>query len=333
MEFLLKHKDKIVSFGLLPTIITLIGLHFFPTTEMLGVGLVISITALLYDIFHLKGLNFFLLQGTIGIGLCFFLRVFYGYQYVPLNGITPALEFMLLIFAFIHVIVPDIYFFLLKKLRLTSRFSYILEARIIFALSAIHLIILQIMISRHAPLSENWRFIMGNVIPVSIYILCLIANITGIRMAAKYDILKIVIRIAPLCRNKLLLVRREDNKWDLPVIRTYNGALRKADSFAEQLVEDFLHYKKRIPLMMVQSYTAPHPNPDCFPLKTQLYILPVENISDVTVPGGEYVPIDKIMEESFPKAERLYKELLQIWMVSDVWKEMDTPPVIKKKLG
>ena len=181
MEFLLKHKDKIVSFGLLPTIITLIGLHFFPTTEMLGVGLVISITALLYDIFHLKGLNFFLLQGTIGIGLCFFLRVFYGYQYVPLNEITPALEFMLLIFAFIHVIAPDIYFFLLKKLRLTSRFSYILEARIIFALSAIHLIILQIMISRHAPLSENWRFIMGNVIPVSIYILCLIANITGIR--------------------------------------------------------------------------------------------------------------------------------------------------------
>lgn len=332
MEFLLKHKDKIVSFGLLPTIITLIGLHFFPTTEMLGVGLVISITALLYDIFHLKGLNFFLLQGTIGIGLCFFLRVFYGYQYVPLNGITPALEFMLLIFAFIHVIAPDIYFFLLKKLRLTSRFSYILEARIIFALSAIHLIILQIMISRHAPLSENWRFFMGNVIPVSIYILCLIANITGIRMAAKYDILKIVIRIAPLCRDKLLLVRREDNKWDLPVIRTYNGALRKADSFAEQLVEDFLHYKKRIPLMMVQSYTAPHPNPDCFPLKTQLYILPVENISDVTVPGGENVPIDKIMEESFPKAERLYKELLQIWMVSDVWKEMGTPPVIKKKL-
>ena len=35
MDFLLKHKDKIVSFGLLPTIITLIGLDFFPTTEML----------------------------------------------------------------------------------------------------------------------------------------------------------------------------------------------------------------------------------------------------------------------------------------------------------
>lgn len=142
---------------------------------------------------------------------------------------------------------PRYLFFLLKKLRLTSRFSYILEARTIFALSAIHLIILQIMISRHAPLSENWRFFMGNVIPVSIYILCLIANITGIRMAAKYDILKIVIRIAPLCCDKLLLVRREDNKWDLPVIRTYNGALRKADSFAERLVEDFLHYKKESP--------------------------------------------------------------------------------------
>ena len=32
MEFLLKHKDKIVSFGLLPTIITLIGLHFLTSS-------------------------------------------------------------------------------------------------------------------------------------------------------------------------------------------------------------------------------------------------------------------------------------------------------------
>ena len=30
-------KNKIVSIGLLPIIITLIGLHFFPNTEMLGV--------------------------------------------------------------------------------------------------------------------------------------------------------------------------------------------------------------------------------------------------------------------------------------------------------
>lgn len=50
MEFLLKHKDKIVSFGLLPTIITLIGLHFFPTTEMQESDW-LSVLQLFYTIF------------------------------------------------------------------------------------------------------------------------------------------------------------------------------------------------------------------------------------------------------------------------------------------
>lgn len=50
MNLLLKYKDKIVSFGLLPIIITLIGIHLFPTTAMLGTGLAISIAGLLYDV-------------------------------------------------------------------------------------------------------------------------------------------------------------------------------------------------------------------------------------------------------------------------------------------
>ena len=68
MKVLLNHKDKIVSFGLLPTIITLCGLYFFPTTLMLGIGFSISVAALLYDIFRLRSLNFFLLQGFAAIG-------------------------------------------------------------------------------------------------------------------------------------------------------------------------------------------------------------------------------------------------------------------------
>lgn len=109
MNLLLKYKDKIVSFGLLPIIITLIGIHLFPTTAMLGTGLAISIAGLLYDVLRLKGLNFFLLQGTIGIGVCFLLRLFTGYDYIPKNSLTPSLEFMLLVCAFIHVTAPEIY--------------------------------------------------------------------------------------------------------------------------------------------------------------------------------------------------------------------------------
>ena len=78
-------KNKIVSIGLLPIIITLIGLHFFPNTEMLGVGLFMSLIMLAYNIIKMKDLNFFLLLGTLGIGTCFVLRLFWGYKYVPLN--------------------------------------------------------------------------------------------------------------------------------------------------------------------------------------------------------------------------------------------------------
>jgi hypothetical protein len=142
MNLLLKYKDKIVSFGLLPIIITLIGIHFFPTTAMLGIGLAISIAGLLYDVLRLKGLNFFLLQGTIGIGICFLLRLFTGYDYIPKNSLTPSLEFMLLICAFIHVTAPEIYRNFLRKFHLNFTSSYLLEAKIIVIFSSVHLIVL-----------------------------------------------------------------------------------------------------------------------------------------------------------------------------------------------
>ena len=142
MNLLLKYKDKLVSFGLLPIIITLIGIHFFPTTAMLGIGLAISIAGLLYDVLRLKGLNFFLLQGTIGIGICFLLRLFTGYDYIPKNSLTPSLEFMLLICAFIHVTAPEIYRNFLRKFHLNFTSSYLLEAKIIVIFSSVHLIVL-----------------------------------------------------------------------------------------------------------------------------------------------------------------------------------------------
>ena len=58
MKAILRYKDKVASLGLLPTIITLCGLYFFPTTLMLGFGLAISIVALWYNIVKLKTLNF-----------------------------------------------------------------------------------------------------------------------------------------------------------------------------------------------------------------------------------------------------------------------------------
>ena len=106
MKLILKYRNKIVSLGLLPIIATLICLHFFQNTIVLGIGFAVCVGLLLYGIIRLKDLNFFLLLGSVGIGACFALRLFTGYEFVPLGSITPILELLLLIVAFIHITAP-----------------------------------------------------------------------------------------------------------------------------------------------------------------------------------------------------------------------------------
>ena len=83
MKLILKYRNKIVSLGLLPIIATLICLHFFQNTIVLGTGFIVCLGLLLYGIVRLKDLNFFLLLGSIGIGSCFVLRLFTGYKFIP----------------------------------------------------------------------------------------------------------------------------------------------------------------------------------------------------------------------------------------------------------
>lgn len=226
MNLLLKYKDKIVSFGLLPIIITLIGIHLFPTTAMLGTGLTISIAGLLYDVLRLKGLNFFLLQGTIGIGVCFLLRLFTGYEYIPKNSLTPSLEFMLLICAFIHVTAPEIYRNFLKKFHLNFTSSYLLEAKIIVIFSSIHLIILFFLYNKLIPFSPENNFGIIYLIPTLIYVICLVINIVGIQIAATQSPREQhIIRIVPICNGKIYLTPHAENTtiWDAPIKTLFNG--------------------------------------------------------------------------------------------------------------
>ena len=101
------YKGLLVSLGLLPLLITLVGLHFFPATLMLGIGLGIGITAILLNIIYLKDINFFLLVGSISIGLYFLFRLFTGYEYIPDKCNTPVLELLMFTFCFIYLTLPD----------------------------------------------------------------------------------------------------------------------------------------------------------------------------------------------------------------------------------
>ena len=326
MNLLLKYKDKIVSFGLLPIIITLIGIHIFPTTTMLGIGLGISIGGMLYDVLRLKGLNFFLLQGTVGIGICFLLRLFTGYEFIPHNSLTPTLEFMLLVFAFIHITAPELYRNFLKRFHLNFTSSYLLEAKLIVILSSIHLIILFALQHELTPFSPKTNFGIIYLIPTLIYLLCLGINIIGIQIAASQSPKEQhLIRIIPIYNGKVYLTPYPKNAmtWDAPIKSLFEGPLRKSQQHARQIALQHQPTKKKTPSLkkdyprLILSYRMPN----FLPTFVQLYILPINHENELALPGGQFFACEDIKRNPEKFSHELLIECERLQLVAQVWKE------------
>ncbi|MCF2552163.1 hypothetical protein [Bacteroides caecigallinarum] len=312
-------RNKIVSIGLLPIIITLIGLHFFHNTEMLGAGLLLSIIMLTYNITRMKDLNFFLLLGTLGIGTCFILRLFWGYKYVPLNTITPTLEFSLMVFAFIYYTAPELYNGMVNKLGIRNCFSYKLETKIIIILSSIHLILLYIIKTLNHDWSPEGRFFMINIIPVSIYIICLILNTIGIHIAAKIDLSRHnIIRIAPICNGKLFLSQKSltPELLDIPIEGGMDGTIEDGKKYALKAV-------KKITLNNVQPRLILHYNNECSCGACNdilLFILPLKTEKDIML-DGKFFNFEDIEKNTHLLNPSIKKELEHLRNAASLWKD------------
>lgn len=325
MEAILRYKDKVASLGLLPTIITLCGLYFFPTTQMLGFGLTVSIVLMLYNIFKLKTLNFFLLQGIIGIGLCFALRLFTGYDYLPPKSITPTLNFMLLIGAFIHITAPEVYQGILKKLHLNACVTFTLEAKIIVVLSMLHLALLIILNLWFPTLSHRTYFLIAYLPPPFIYLLCLIVNSIGIYFAAKENSFrKNLLRIAPICNKKIFLTRNQKSVWDLPIEMLFDGSIRKAEKYATQLAYKHfapIHTEKPILPRLILKYPTML---KCSCVKNiQLYIFPLHQEKEIDFPNGRFFSFEDILKTPEAFSPELQKEAEALQMAAEVWNQFE----------
>lgn len=318
-ELSMNIRNKIVSIGLLPIIITLIGLHFFPNTEMLGVGLVLSLIMLTYNIIKMKDLNFFLLLGTFGIGTCFFLRLFWGYKYVPLNTITPTVEFSLMIFAFIYYTAPELYKDLLDRLGIRVCFSYKFETKIIIILSSIHLILLYIIKTLNHDWSPEGRFFMINVVPVSIYIICLVINTLGIHIAAKIEKSEQnIIRIAPICNGKILLSRKNipSQIWDIPIERNLEGDMDDCKKYAIKITKRFTG--KNLQPRLILQYSEECSCGICNNIL--LFILPLKDEKDINT-DGKFFCFDEIENKLESLNPSIKKELEHLKNAASLWKE------------
>ena len=285
----------------------------------------ISIAGLLYDVLRLKGLNFFLLQGTIGIGVCFLLRLFTGYEYIPKNSLTPSLEFMLLVCAFIHVTAPEIYRNFLKKFHLNFTSSYLLEAKIIVIFSSIHLIVLFFLYNKLIPFSPENNFGIIYLIPTLIYVICLVINIVGIQIAATQSPQEQhIIRIVPICNGKIYLTPHAENTtiWDAPIKTLFDGPLRKSQRHAKNLVKKHqstshtTHKKKFFPRLILSYRTQ-----GSTPAFVQLYILPVSHEDEFKLSEGYFFTCEDIRQNPEKFSNELRIECDRLHMVAQIWKE------------
>ena len=325
MRLLMKYKHKIVAFGLLPTIITLIGLHFFPTTCMLGIGFGTSLATLCHDIFQFKRLNFFLLQGTVGIGLCFLFRLFTGYEYIPPRSITPTLEFLLLIFAFIYLTAPETYQHFLKRFRLDTSATYRLETRIIVVLSGLHLLGLFLFQNSLTPQSNPIHFALVFYPPALIYLLCLTINMTGVRLAASScENSRCMIRIAPVCNGKIFLAPYESNGrhvWDVPLIfdltrnagRSEKFAARKAKEFLKERMEKDSFISPRL-IMKYRIERVSH-------RPVQLFIFPIDKEETCGTKEGRFFTFSELAEMPEQFSRILLAEKEHLLISANVWKD------------
>ena len=330
MKLLFKYKDQIVSLGLLPLIATLIGLHFFPSVAVLGGGLIISIITLFYYINRLKELNFFLLLGTIGIGICYLLRQFTDYQLLPKGSITPTLEVILLIFAFIHITAPEIYKHIQKSLKLKGCFSYILEAKTIVVLSSLHLLILGITVYHNHSLSEETYFLLINIVPVFIYIICLLINAIGISIALHEDFRYTVVRIAPLCHGKIYLTKQERVTccsspaalWDLPIENNFEGPINQSDRYAQKLASKLLSIQEDPRPILHYTSTI---NCSCTQ-HIHLYIIPISNENEIQRLNGRLFSFTEIEQQTDMFGPTLLHELPHLQLAANMWNDFFYTP-------
>lgn len=312
-------RNKIVSIGLLPIIVTLIGLHFFPNTEMLGGGLFLSLIMLSYNIIKMKDLNFFLLLGTLGIGTCFFLRLFWGYKYVPLNTITPTVEFSLMIFAFLYYTAPELYKDIVSKLGIRICFSYKFETKIIIILSSIHLLLLYTIKALNHNWSPEGRFFMINIVPVSIYIICLIINTLGIHFVARIELSRQnIIRIAPVCNGKIFLSHKNISSrvLDIPLERNIEGSLEDSTKYAIKLAKKYTvdNIQPRLILQYKDECSCGISN------NVLLFILPLKSENETTL-DGKFYSFEDLEKTLIDLSPCIKKELEHLKDAASLWKE------------
>lgn len=326
MNLIIKYRHKIVTFGLIPMILTLIGINFFTEEYILGLGLLLAIIMLAYDYFVLKGFNIFLFYSVIGLGIMFPLRLFLGPEFVPYPSIAPGLELYLGICAFINITLPDLYCGFLRKHNLYVS-NYDFECKVIVAFCVVHLLVRVGIAMSHANPYDQIGRVIDAIVPIAVYCITIIINTIGLMIAIEDSPTKTsIIRIAPICNGRLYLRKyyvksKEGFVWDLPIKEVYDGPVTESNLFVKKISKRYTSLMKTpMDPRFIWHYKLKK-NSDQSPV-VLLYILPMDDEKLLAGDEGRFFDFTEInVDEKFYSPE-LKVEYDQLMMTAEIWQEM-----------
>ena len=235
---------------------------------------------------------------------------------------------LLLIVAFIHITAPEIYKELQERLHLRNCFSFVLEAKTIVILSALHLTVLLFVDHIDHLFSEDGFFFLKYGVPVIIYVLCLIINVVGIHLALQENFRYSLVRIAVVHDGKIYLRQRNDCTddlyedapvWDIAVESPFEGPLEKSDEYAMRITRKICTSNNITPRLILK-YTST-PCDDDSQQRVSLYILPLNDKNDLRkIAEGRFFSFDEISETAVRRYNpALLSELDALQMAAEMW--------------
>ena len=327
MSVMVRHAERIVSWGLLPITGTLAALLFVPSVEVVGIGVLISVIALCYDLYSLRSVNFFLLQGIIGMSLCYFICQWTG-SLVPSGQIAVMLELLLLICAFLHLTMPEAYHNVMDRIHAAESLPCTYEAKIIVVLSCLHMVALGLLAFYRIELSDMQYRLLFNMAPLLIYLFCMIVNSIGVLSAAKAarEIpAAVLVRVAPVCGKKVLLARQTVSHesshpheiWGLPLKQTYEGSAPDYGQDATQMAGIYKEEAIATPRLIMKYRTSASPSS---PVQhVFLYILPLKSEKTCNEREERFVDFNDITTGKCCCERYLLHEKEQLRLAAYIW--------------
>lgn len=326
---LFKNRYAGVSLGLMPVLLMMILVHVFPPVFMLFLTFAVCVSLLIYQFMVYKVYNLFLLHSAFATGLIALTMLATGHLLIPENYLVLTIEILLLVCSFFYLLYPQTYVRRLKRYSVKTERIYRFVAKTVVFLFSLHLIVLVVVFHFCPTLSED-----------TIHVLVCLSSIAALSVGLAYNLVMAnmiqqtiestpMIRVAPVCKGKLFLIKREVvtggkvcEEWDLPIQAIPAMEEESADVYVRRLVSQ-----------KVASEAEPR-----FCLKYRgemadgishdvlLYVLPLHDEAELKDLPGEFVALDALTVENGEKrnySRTLADELQHLQVAACLWQQYD----------